>query len=211
VVRQSSTRLYVLKHLWLSFPDAVPDNTSQFDIACIPTLEYQEYTPQPFTGPGSIGLLDPPFSSDINLELPDTLGVFDLSCDFTLPDSSSSCDSFVSATMPSHTTAIGPQLSQRARSLQQGSLTAKMILSRLTDYTRTMAKGRQMPPFIHPPCFSSDDECSSRSPHQCLPEKLAVCVNLTQMFYSQLPGSHSFVWQQIRTHVQQMRAEVSPI
>jgi hypothetical protein len=171
------------------------------------------------------GLLDPPTWSDINLELFDSSrAALDLSCDFNLPGPSSSSNSFISEesrlfpsanmmvpfemdTAPSN--AIGPQLSQRARSLQQGSLTAKMILSRLADYTRTMAKGRQMPPFIHPPCFSADDECPSRSPHQCLPEKLAICVNLTQMFYSRLPGSHSFVWQQIRTHVRQMRAEVS--
>jgi hypothetical protein len=207
-----NTRLYVLRHLLPSIANTVLDDSSSFRRILYPDP----------------GLLDPPTCSDINLELLDSSGAaLDLSCDFNLPGPSSSFDSFISeeahllpstnmvvpyvmGTAPS-ASAIGPQLSQRARSLQQGSLTAKMILSRLTDYTRTMAKGRQMPPFIHPPCFSSDDECSSRSPHQCLPEKLSTCVNLTQMFYSWLPGSHSFVWQQIRTHVRQMRAEVSPI
>ncbi|KAF2828416.1 hypothetical protein CC86DRAFT_465250 [Ophiobolus disseminans] len=99
-------------------------------------------------------------------------------------------------------------LSPRTRSLQQGSLTAKMLLSRLTEYTRMLADGKQLPPFIHPPCaLGNDDECPPVSRHQCLPETLAICANLTQMFHARLPGSHGFVWQQICTHVRQMWVE----
>ena len=111
----------------------------------------------------------------------------------------------------SSTKEIGPQLSQRTRSLQQGSLTAKMLFGRLTDYTRMMADGKQLPPFIHPPCCldGRDDDCHPDSPHRCLAETLAVCANLTQMFYSRMPGSQGFVWQQICTHLRQMHGEVS--
>ncbi|KAJ5669062.1 hypothetical protein N7462_010132 [Penicillium macrosclerotiorum] len=106
--------------------------------------------------------------------------------------------------------ALGPQLSQRTRSLQQGSLTARMIFSRLAEYSRMMADPTTLPPFIHPPCCLSYDcdDCRPDSPHQCLPEALAVCANLTHMFYSRLPGSQVFVWKQIYAHLQQMRKEV---
>lgn len=105
--------------------------------------------------------------------------------------------------------ALKSQLSQRMRSLQQGSLTAKMVFSRLTEYTRMMADGKNLPPFIHPPCcLGQSDECPLGSPHQCLPETLAICANLTQMFYSSMPASSPFVWQQICTHLRQMKLEV---
>jgi hypothetical protein len=108
------------------------------------------------------------------------------------------------------TNGLAPQLSQRSRSIQQGSLTAKMIFSRLVEYTRMMADQKNLPPFIHPPCCQGQgDECPSNSPHQCLPELLAICSTLTQMFHSRVSGSHSFVWQQICTHLRQLKAEVS--
>ena len=110
------------------------------------------------------------------------------------------------------TKSSSPQLSQRSRSLQEGSMTAKMIFSRVIDYSRLMAEAKSLPPFIHPPCcLGPGDECSPQSPHQCLPEPLAVCSNLCQMFYSRLPGSHDFIWKQICTHMRQMNGEVSLI
>lgn len=106
------------------------------------------------------------------------------------------------------TAFIASSLTPRTRSLQQGSLTAKMVCSRITAYTRILADGH-VPPFIHPPCaLGSSDECPPASCHQCFPETLAVCVNLTKMFHSRTRASHSFVWQQICTHIRQMRAEV---
>lgn len=103
-----------------------------------------------------------------------------------------------------------PHLSTRERSFQQGSLTAKMLLSQLMDYTHRIADGKTLPPFIHAPCFiSRDDECPPDTPHSCLPKPLAICRSLTQMFYSRTPGSNGFIWQQIYTHMSQMHAEVS--
>ncbi|KAJ5273818.1 hypothetical protein N7478_008943 [Penicillium angulare] len=103
----------------------------------------------------------------------------------------------------------GPQLAQRPRSLQQGSLTARMVLSRMKEYSRMMADAKTLPPFIFPPCcLGPDDECPQNTSHRCLPEALAVCSNLTQMFYNRMPGSHNFVWKQICAHIRQMREEV---
>ncbi|KAF2795457.1 hypothetical protein K505DRAFT_239823 [Melanomma pulvis-pyrius CBS 109.77] len=132
-------------------------------------------------------------------EPPCRLYTFDDPGLLTTPDSTN----FVSSTK-----ALRQQFSQRTRSLQQGSLTARMLFSRLTDYTRMMADGKHLPPFIHPPCsLGRDDECPPDSPHRCLPETLAICANLTQMFYSRMPGSNGFVWQQIYTHIRQMRID----
>lgn len=108
------------------------------------------------------------------------------------------------------TEVLEPQLSQRSRSLQQGSMTAKMIFSRMSEYGRMMADAKTLPPFIHPPCcLGSGDECSPNAAHTCLPGVLAVCSNLAQIFYSGKPESHDFVWTQIRTHIGQMRDKVS--
>jgi hypothetical protein len=109
------------------------------------------------------------------------------------------------------TGALQPQFSQRTRSIQQGSLTTKMLFSKLADYTKMMGEGITLPPFIHPPCcLGQSDQCTPNSPHQCLPEILAVCANLTQMFNARVSGSHGYIWQQICTHLRQLRAEVRP-
>ncbi|KAJ5810647.1 uncharacterized protein N7503_002865 [Penicillium pulvis] len=72
------------------------------------------------------------------------------------------------------TEVLEPQLSQRSRSLQQGSMTAKMIFSRMSEYGRMMADAKTLPPFILPPCcLGSGDQCSPNEAHTCLPEALA--------------------------------------
>ncbi|KAK5996384.1 hypothetical protein PT974_01718 [Cladobotryum mycophilum] len=104
--------------------------------------------------------------------------------------------------------SLGRHLSQRRRSFHQGSLTASMLLSQLIDYTRRMADGKRLPPFIHPPCsLSHEHECPPDTPHRCLPEILAVCSSLTKLFYSGTQVSHAFVWQQILRHLRQMYGE----
>lgn len=106
--------------------------------------------------------------------------------------------------------ALRPQLSHRARSLQQGSLTAKMLSSKLVRCTRRMGDSSELPTFIFPPCaLGSEEECEANKPHQCLPAQLAICANLTKMFYARSPGSHRFVWQQILSHLRQMECDVS--
>ncbi|KAK0761849.1 hypothetical protein N5P37_004648 [Trichoderma harzianum] len=105
-----------------------------------------------------------------------------------------------------------PYLSTRERSFQQGYLTGKMLLSQMIDYTHRMAEGKTLPPFIHPPCFlSQDNECPPDTPHTCLPKILAICRTMTQMFYSRTPETNAFIWDQIYSHLRQMYAEVSSL
>lgn len=106
--------------------------------------------------------------------------------------------------------ALESQLSQRTRSIQQGSLTAKMVFTRLSDYTRMLADGRELPPFIYPPCcFNESARCFPGSPHHCLPETLAVCANLTRIFQTCVPESRGYAWHQIRLHLHHLDAYVS--
>ena len=104
-------------------------------------------------------------------------------------------------------------LEQRTRTFQQGALTAKMLYSKLVKYTRVMAEAVHLPPFIYPPCWLSgtpSTRCPIDCSHRCLPEALAVCSNLTQMYYVRRIGSEGFVWQQICTHLKQLRDSVGP-
>lgn len=106
---------------------------------------------------------------------------------------------------------LSSNLSVRARSFQQGSLTGKMLLSQVIDYSRLFSEGKHMPPFIYPPCrLSPGMECPSGKHHTCLPPILTVCTHLSRMFYSRTPGSTHFVVQQIYVHLHQLNSEVRP-
>jgi hypothetical protein len=106
---------------------------------------------------------------------------------------------------------LSSNLSVRVRSFQQGSLTGKMLLSQVIDYSRLFSEGKHMPPFIYPPCrLSPGMECPSGKHHTCLPPILAVCTHLSRMFYSRTPGSTHFVVQQIYVHLHQLNSEVRP-
>lgn len=101
------------------------------------------------------------------------------------------------------------QLRQRSRSLQEGDLTAKLLFSKLVEYSRMMAEAIRLPPFIHPPCrLGRIARCDEGTPHRCLPEALAVCSNLAQLFYLRREGSEGFVWKQICDHLNQLRVMV---
>lgn len=100
------------------------------------------------------------------------------------------------------------QLSRRQRSLQQGSLAAKMVFSRLSDYTRMLADSKELPPFIYPPCCAPQgNQCLPGSPHRCLPGTLEVCANLTRIFHNCEPESRGYAWHQVRLHIQHLYAD----
>jgi hypothetical protein len=114
-----------------------------------------------------------------------------------------------SPTQTPATTSSQRQLSRRNRSLQQGSLTATLLSSRLNSFARMMADSERLPPFIYTPCALDRIEDCVSSSHQCLPEILSVCADLSQKFYATLPSDHGVVWQQIWEHLRQMRDEVT--
>ncbi|KAH7400927.1 hypothetical protein DE146DRAFT_478613 [Phaeosphaeria sp. MPI-PUGE-AT-0046c] len=137
----------------------------------------------------------------------------DLTSASRISDEIGRLDAFTQLAMPhqsasSNIEAMEVQLSRRTRSLQQGSLAAKMVFSRLSDYTRMLAEGKELPPFIYPPCCTiQDNQCLSGLPHQCLPETLAVCANLARIFHNCEPESRGYAWHQVRLHIQRLYAD----
>lgn len=192
------------------------DTFSPFDISVTPAFLH-EITPSPDRqGDSDNSSVSRYFADSLPtsdpLSLPYSMSGFELSTTSSPMPTNISFNSsdFLTTAMDSVDTLDKPPLSIRERTFQQGSLTAKMILSQLFDYTRRMAEGKNLPPFIHPPCFlSQNDECPSEAPHSCLPQSLAICRNLTQMFYSRTSESTSFIWRQIFIHLREMRVEVS--
>lgn len=192
------------------------DTFSPFDVSATSTFPYG-ITPSPDKqGDSDNSSISQYFMDSLStsdpLSLPYSVLNFDLStASSPMPTSVSFTNSdFPMTAMDSVDAPDRLSLSMRERSFQQGSLTAKMILSQLVDYTRRIAEGRNLPPFIHPPCFlGQNEECPPEAPHSCLPQSLAICRNLTQMFYSRTSESSSFIWRQIYTHLREMRAEVS--
>lgn len=132
-------------------------------------------------------------------DLPDSLDISAFIFDFqTTPPSSEDFDEKDEA-----------ELVQRSRSFQQGALTAKMIYSKLASYCHLLADAIHLPPFIHPPCWlGASDRCAADAPHRCLPEPLAVCSNLLQMFSMRREGTEGFVWKQICTHLRELQDNV---
>lgn len=105
--------------------------------------------------------------------------------------------------------SISQSLSQRFRTISQGSLTAKILLGQITAYPRMMISGHQLPPFIYPPCVvGHNSECPAEDAHSCLPEPLAICASLVQMYYSKTKVTKTFVWQQIYAHARQLYSNV---
>ena len=141
---------------------------------------------------------DMPIPSDF---MPD---LFELPDSFDLPPFLFELDTPLSASASAGLSADN-QLEQRSRSFQQGALTARLLFSKLASYSRMMADAIRLPPFIYPACWSGHAaKCVEASPHRCLPEPLAICSNLTQMFYMRRDGTEGFVWQQIVSHLKQL-------
>jgi hypothetical protein len=101
-------------------------------------------------------------------------------------------------------------LCMRTRTDAQDSLTANILFGQLTQYPHMLAESLKLPPFIFPPCvLSPGGQCPQDAPHVCLPKVLAICTSLSQMFFSQTPGSVDFVWRQIQAEVMRLASCVS--
>ncbi|KAI8630476.1 hypothetical protein F5Y19DRAFT_427742 [Xylariaceae sp. FL1651] len=81
------------------------------------------------------------------------------------------------------------------------SLMAKIIMGQLENYPKMLIQAGNLPPFIYPQCVLEDRLCrqctATTGIHQCLPEPLANCTSLVQMFYSRNAGNRQLVWKMI--------------
>ncbi|KAI1276029.1 hypothetical protein F5Y07DRAFT_399802 [Xylaria sp. FL0933] len=92
-------------------------------------------------------------------------------------------------------------LARRRGATNERPLMAKIIQGQLKNYPMMLIRGSRLPPFIYPQCILNNKlshSCTAASgTHQCLPEPLANCAALTQMFYSCRSGNSRFVWKAI--------------
>lgn len=104
---------------------------------------------------------------------------------------------------------------QNPKAGPHGSAVARAYcISTLKSYPGMMcASDRMLPPFIHSPC-PPHHQLKSLGPHQnltaSLPESLAICSSIIQMYTAQTPGNLAFIWRTIQMEVLRMDQEVGP-
>lgn len=107
---------------------------------------------------------------------------------------------------------------ERLQARRQGvtpeqSLTAKILVGQIENYPRMLIRGSRLPPFIFPQCIFKGRLCRQctavNGTHQCLPEPLANCAALTQMFYSRSPGNTPLVWKTMYDEQKRLYEQVS--
>lgn len=89
------------------------------------------------------------------------------------------------------------------------SFTAKYLMSVLSSYPKLMATNPVVPPYIHPHHPKSNgDDCIYDTDKTCLPEPLAICSSIVQMFLTKRRESNAFIWRTIRLEQQRLYKEV---
>ncbi|KAI0869237.1 hypothetical protein GGS24DRAFT_512362 [Hypoxylon argillaceum] len=81
------------------------------------------------------------------------------------------------------------------------SLITIILVGQVNNYPRMLMRGSRLPPFIYPQCVLNNTlshQCTAlNGTHQCLPEPLANCAALVQMFYNRNPSNSQLVWKTI--------------
>ncbi|KAJ6789575.1 hypothetical protein PWT90_08494 [Aphanocladium album] len=98
------------------------------------------------------------------------------------------------------TAAPSDQKILRRRIFLKDCVLTSVVLGQLTGYPRMMIEGELLPPFIQAPCHYDEEqapECRVAGRHKCLPEILAICASLVEMFYSRTQANEQFVWKMI--------------
>lgn len=100
----------------------------------------------------------------------------------------------------------------RIGSTIEGYFSNTVFRGQIMSYPQMMSKGNRLPPFIFPRCMMGGPvafDCELQGVHQCLPEILAICSNMVQLFENRTPASSSFVWKTIYAEHERLRREVS--
>jgi hypothetical protein len=119
------------------------------------------------------------------------------------------------AQLVSTSAAPSDQKVLRRRLFLKECVLTSVVLGQLTGYPRMMLEGELLPPFIQAPCHYDEEqapECRIAGRHRCLPEILAVCASLVEMFYARTPANERYVWKTIYAERARLRKNVrSPI
>ncbi|KAI1171399.1 hypothetical protein F4777DRAFT_55927 [Nemania sp. FL0916] len=102
-------------------------------------------------------------------------------------------------------------LRPRRQTTLERALMVKILMGQVVNFPRRLIEGRRLPPFIHPQCVLEDRlprECTAKNgAHCCLPEPLAICASLTQLFFNRSGGSSEYVWKLIYTELKRLHTE----
>ena len=92
------------------------------------------------------------------------------------------------------------------------SFTAKYLMAVLCSYPKFMTNGSILPPYIHPVISNYEgDNCMCCEPRTHLPESLAICSSIVQMFLTKTSESHAFIWGTIHLEQQRLYKEVCTV
>lgn len=109
------------------------------------------------------------------------------------------------------TNASSDQKVLRRRIFLRDCVLTSVVLGQLTGYPKMMLEGELLPPFIQPPCHHDEEQapvCRIAGRHKCLPEILAICAGLVEMFYSRTQASEQYVWKMIYAEQARLRKKV---
>lgn len=100
----------------------------------------------------------------------------------------------------------------RQRSTPEEFFSNTVLLGQIMSYPQMISKGNLLPPFIFPRCMMGGPvafDCEMHGAHQCLPEILAICSNMVQLFEKRTPASSSFIWKTMYAENERLRHEVN--
>ena len=86
-------------------------------------------------------------------------------------------------------------------------VTRAFIINTIRSYKGMLLSGHDLPPFIHPQSLSS---CHHNAV-QTLPQPLAVCASIVQMFKAKTNKNSDFIWSTVRTAQQTLLEEASSL
>lgn len=91
-------------------------------------------------------------------------------------------------------------------------LTRTLIINTLRSYLDMFLPGRNLPPFIHPHSYNMASDYFSNAQYrtsQSLPQPLAICASIVQMFKAKTKDNSDFIWSTVRMAQERLSEEAS--
>ncbi|KAI0404389.1 hypothetical protein F4802DRAFT_226715 [Xylaria palmicola] len=115
------------------------------------------------------------------------------------------------STFTTYERRVGNSQALRRGTTTEQYLMARILVGQVQNYPRMLIRGSRLPPFIFPHCVLNDKmsyQCTAvNGTHQCLPEPLANCAALTQIFYSRTSSNAQLVWRTIYDEQKRLREQ----
>ena len=90
-------------------------------------------------------------------------------------------------------------------------LSAKYLLGMLCSYPKMMLGENTLPPFIRLPYSIAGVFNLKENPEDCLPESLANCASIVQMFLTKTPANSALLWRTLESEQQRLFNDVRKV